>query len=103
VAFIGQGSPLWIMFASGFGFMFVVTQLWGFKLPKAVNIGLGILYLAAVVVLYSGALSGFGPLFAKDFSQIHQVLWIPVTLYLLVPVFILLAALGAWIRKRLRG
>jgi hypothetical protein len=58
VAFAGQGSPLWTMFASGFGFMFVATQLWGLKLPRAANIVLVAAYAAAVIVLYSGALGG---------------------------------------------
>ena len=100
VAFVGQQSPLWTMFATGFGFMFIATQVWGLKLPKWANVGLVALYSAAVLVLYSGALAGLGPLFAKTPAQIHQILWIPLVLYLLVPVFVGLAAALAWLRDR---
>jgi len=101
VAFAGQQSPLWTMFMSGFGFMFIASQLWGIKLPKAVNIGLSLGFAAVVIVLYSGALSGLGPLFNKNISEIHQVLWIPATLYLLIPVFLVLAAGMAFLKDHL--
>ncbi|MDP3179549.1 MAG: hypothetical protein Q8M76_16685, partial [Spirochaetaceae bacterium] len=101
VAFAGQGSPLWTMFATGFGFMFVATQLWGLRLPKAANLGLVAAYVGSLLVLYSGALGGLGPLFGQNPSQIHQALWIPIALYGLVPVFLLLASALAWIEGRL--
>lgn len=103
VAFVGQQSPLWVMFMSGFGFMFIASQLWGLRLPKAVNWILTGLFAAVVLVLYSGLLGGAGPLFVHNFTQIHQVLWIPLTLYGLVPVFLLLASALAWLRSRLPG
>lgn len=103
VAFAGQRSPLWMMFACGFGFMFVATQLWGLKLPKAASRAIVGAYVAAVAVLYSGALGGLGPLFSQKPAQIHQVLWIPLALYGLVPVFLLLAALLALAAKALGG
>jgi hypothetical protein len=92
VAFMGQQNPLWTMFACGFGFMFVATQLWGLKLPKAASWIIVAIYLAAVAILYSGALGGLGPLFSQKPAQVHQILWIPIALYGLVPVFLLLAA-----------
>jgi hypothetical protein len=91
VALVGQRSPLWTMFFAGFGFMFVASQLWGLRLSKAANWAVVALYAAVVLFLYSGALSGFGPLFAQDWSKLFQVTWIPITLYALVPVFLLLA------------
>ncbi len=100
VAFMGQRSPLWTMFASGFGFMFVATQLWGLKLPKPVAWALVGLYAAAVAILYSGVLGGLGPLFSQRPSQVHQALWIPFTLYGLVIPFLALAALLSWIGKK---
>lgn len=101
VAFVGQQSSLWTMFMSGFGFMFIATQLWGLKLPKVLNWVFTGLFAAVVLLLYSGALGGAGPLFVKNIGQIHQVLWIPATLYLLIPVFLVLAALLAWLQRRL--
>lgn len=97
VAFSGQQSPLWTMFFAGFGFMFVATQLWGLKLPKPVSWALTALFFVAVGVLYSGALGGLGPLFGQQPAQVHQVLWIPAVLYLLIPVFLGLA----WIMAKL--
>jgi hypothetical protein len=101
VAFVGQASPLWTMFALGFGFMFIATQLWGLKLSKPVNLLCVGIYIAAAAFLYSGALGGLGPLFAQGPNQVHQVLWIPITLYGLIPVFLILAGLMAWIGKRI--
>jgi hypothetical protein len=102
VAFFGQSSPLWSMFACGFGFVFVATQLWGLRLPKPLNAALAAFYLAAVGTLYSGALSPLGPLFSQRPAQVHQALWIPITLYGLVPAFLLLAAALAWLGGKLR-
>lgn len=92
VAYFGQSSPLWTMFFSGFGFMFVAAQLPGLRLPKAARIAATAGYAAVVLALYSGALGGLGALFNKSLAEIHQALWIPVTLYGLVPAFLLLAA-----------
>jgi hypothetical protein len=93
VAFAGQQSPLWTMFLTGFGFMFVGSQLCGLKLPRWGNALVLGGYAAVVILLYSGVLGGLGPLFGQKPAMIHQVLWIPFTLYALVPVFLLLAFL----------
>jgi NADH:ubiquinone oxidoreductase subunit 6 (subunit J) len=95
VALIGQQSPLWTMFFSGFGFMFIAAQLWGIQAPKPVNIAAVVVYVISVLTLYSGVLSPLGPIFSQSLPQIHQMFWIPFTLYALVPVFLLLAALLA--------
>ena len=99
VALAIQQSPIWIMFMTGFGFMFIGTQLWGLKLSRTMNIVAVGLYAAIVIALYSGSLAGLGPLFAQKPANIHPILWIPVTLYGLVPVFLGLAALLAWIGR----
>jgi hypothetical protein len=62
-----------------------------------------VLYGAAVVFLYSGLLSPLGPLFSQRISQIYQATWIPITLYLLVPVFLALGYAGALVGKRPSG
>jgi len=103
VAFVGQQSPMWTMFFSGFGFMVVATHLWGLKLPAWLNWVFGAVYLLVVGVLYSGVLSGLGPLWDKSITQVHQMLWIPITLYGLVPVFLLLAAALAWAGSLIGG
>ncbi|MEI8093451.1 MAG: hypothetical protein WCG80_04510 [Spirochaetales bacterium] len=89
------GQTLWPMFAFGFGFMAIFTQMYGFKWPKWVNISLTVLYFAAVAAVYSGFLWSGG-----QWKNIHQIVWIPTILYLMVPVVLALAAGAAWIGDR---
>lgn len=102
VAYAIQSSVMWVMFATGFGFMFVGSQLWGFRLPKPVNAAAIAIYVIAVGLLYSGLLSGLGPLWSNSPARIYQVSFIPVTLYGLVPVFLALGALLAWLGEAIR-
>lgn len=97
VAYALQSSAMWTMFATGFGFMFVGSQLWGLRLPKALAWAGVAAYVGAVALLYSGLLSAWGPLWAGSPSRLYQVSFIPVTLYGLVPVFLALAALLSWL------
>ena len=65
------GPGIWIMFASGFLFMFAFTGQYSFKLPRWAR--------AAIVAAYAGMAIG---LYAwRGFDRIYEALFIPVALY----------------------
>lgn len=86
------GQTIWPMFAFGFGFMAVFTQMYGFKWPKWANITVTVVYFALVLGLYSGVLWSGGEL-----KNVHQIVWIPTILYGMIPIILGLAALAAWV------
>ena len=73
------------MFAFGFGGIFVLTQIHGLRLSKAVRWGILAAYLTAAVLVYN---------FIFGIQNIHQITWIPFIEYLGVFVFSLLVGLG---------
>ncbi len=80
-----QGNNMWGMFAFGFGGIFVLTQMHGLRLSKAVRWGILAVYLTAAVLVYN---------FLFGIQNIHQITWIPFIEYLGVFVFSLLIGLG---------
>lgn len=76
------GQVLWSMFLFGFAMMFIVAGMYGVVRHKALRIAFTVAYFAMAVLVYSGVL-GTG----YQISQIHQIFWIPATLYGLVFVF----------------
>lgn len=79
-----QGNNMWPMFAFGFGFMAVVTQVYGIGLPVWVRRSIQGLYIIGVIIVFGG-FTGH-----REISDIHQITWIPIIEYLLVFVFLLI-------------
>ena len=68
------GQEFWTMFAFGFLFLLVVTQMHGLGLSRSVRWIIGLIFVAAVLVVYSN----------KGWAQMNEVLRIPVIDYALV-------------------
>jgi len=77
------GQALWSMFMFGFSMMFIVTGMYGVVRHKALRITFTVAYLVMAVLVYSGILGTGHQIF-----QIHQIFWIPITLYGLVFVLV---------------
>lgn len=97
VAYIG-GSPIWTMFAFGFGFLFIVTQLYGLGLTKIYNIGITVGYILLTLWIYSPL--GFA---GKSFSDINEIIRIPIIEYILVFVFILIFQTPSIVKKIIKS
>ena len=80
-----QGNNMWGMFAFGFGGIFVLTQIHGLRLSKAVRWSVLAVYLTAAVLVYN---------FRFGIQNIYQITWIPTIEYLGVFVLSLLIGLG---------
>ncbi len=96
VAIMG-GSQIWSMFAFGFGFIFIVTQIYGLKLGKKAILMSTIAYIVLAILVYSGLFSE-----GRSLSDIHQITWIPIIEYLLVFVFVVLAQIPSIFKNKER-
>ena len=79
-------TGIWVMFSTGFAFMFVFTYMFAFKLRREVRGGVFLGYLAALIWIYlPSQFGGYG----RDISRLFMLepLWIPIILYLLAIVF----------------
>lgn len=94
---ITQGNDMWPMFAFGFGFIFVVTQIYNLKLKKKWNVLIQCGYIAAVLLIYVG---GYGS--NKTIADINEIFRIPVIEYGLVFLLIALIWMPATLRKKLQ-
>lgn len=79
---IEQGANMWPMFMFGFGFIFIATQVYGLKLKKQTIGIIQIIYIGLVLLIYNDLIG------VKSFTDIHQVLWIPIIEYILVYVLL---------------
>jgi hypothetical protein len=79
---IQQGNNMWPMFGFGFAFLAIATQIYGIGLSKKVRLGIQFLYVVGALIVFSG-LTGH-----REFSEIHQITWIPVVEYGLVFVML---------------
>lgn len=70
LAFAGPGG-IWVMFATGFLFLFAFTGQYSFKLPTWVHNAIIAAYLGLVGLLY----------YLRGFGHIYEVLFIPLALY----------------------
>jgi len=77
-----QANNMWPMFAFGFAFIAVFTQIYGVGLSKKWIKIIQILYLVAVIIVFGG-FTGH-----RTIGEIHQITWIPIIEYGLV--FVLL-------------
>jgi hypothetical protein len=64
-------TSVWPMFLFGFLFVFVVTQLFGLKLPAVFRVIAIILYLAGVGFVY----------YFRGYEKLYEISFIPLTLY----------------------
>ena len=77
---------IWVMFATGFAFMFVFTYMFIFKVRREIKWGVILGYIAALVWIYlPNQFGGYG----RDLSYLMRLefLWIPIILYLLAIIF----------------
>jgi hypothetical protein len=92
VAYIGY-YEVWTMFAFGFAGMFIITQLHGLGLSRAIRFALVTLYIAAMLGVYS----------QKPIATWNEPFRIPLIEYL--SVFVLAGVIGAglWVKRKLIG
>jgi hypothetical protein len=86
-----QGNGLWPMFAFGFLGIFVITQMYGLRLPAWSRAAAIIAYLAAAAWVYSGL----------GWSRLNEIVRIPVIEYLSVLILAGLIGLGLFIARKL--
>jgi len=81
-------SNIWVMFSTGFAFMFVFTAMFAFKVRREIRWGVILGYITAIVWIYLLP-SQFGGYEFRDFTYLLRLepLWIPIILYLLAIVF----------------
>lgn len=70
------GQEFWPMFAFGFLFLFIATQMHGLGLSTSVRWGTGAVFVAAVLYVYS----------SRGWGNLNEVLRIPIIDYVLVGV-----------------
>lgn len=90
---IVQRNGMWPMFLTGFGAVFIITQLYGLRLGRKWTMAATLLYVVAVLALYSGV-------FATDrtLAKLYEVMEIPVIEYGLV--FVLAGIPALWFAAR---
>lgn len=79
-------TGIWVMFSTGFAFMFAFTYIFIFNVRREVKLGVVAGYLTALVWIYlPSQFGGYG----RDISRLFMLepLWIPIILYLLAIVF----------------
>ncbi len=89
-----QGTGMWSMFFFGFATMFIVTQMYGLKISKTWKRSLTAFYLLFALFVYSGVY------FDQQIFMIHQVLWIPIILYILVFVIVYALSLPSLVKSK---
>ena len=87
---ISQGNGIWPMFAFGFAGMFVISQMHGLNWSRLTRWLVGLGYIAAALVIYSG----------RGWGQLNEIIRIPFIEYLVAFAIAGLVALGIWIADR---
>jgi len=90
VVAVVAGQEFWPMFAFGFLFMFVVTQMHGVGLSKLARWAIAIIAIAAMLYVYSG----------RGWGNMNEVIRIPVIDYVMVAILGGLILLGKWVAGR---
>jgi hypothetical protein len=88
-----QGNGMWPMFAFGFAFIFVFTQVHSLRLKKWMYLLILAIYFIAAFIVYNNV-TGVQPL-----SMIHQITWIPIIEYGLVFAIIYLLSIPDLFKK----
>lgn len=87
------GRGLWPMFAFGFLFIFIATQMHGLGLSKTARWSFGLAYATAVILVY----------YHRGWGHLNEILRIPVIDYLLVALFASLILLGRKMSRKLKS
>lgn len=87
-----QGNNLWPMFAFGFGGVFIITQMHGLGLSKAVKWGLVAAYVGLVLWVYNGR-----------WVATNEIIRIPFIEYLSVFIMMGLFWLGLWLVRKFKS
>ena len=90
---VAQGAGLWPMFLFGFTGIFVITQMYGLGLGRWARLAIFAGYAAAVLWVYS----------ERGWSQLNEIVRIPLIDYLAVVVLAGLFGAGLWVARRVRG
>ena len=90
---VQQGNGMWPMFFFGFAGIFVITQMHGLGLSRAVKWGIFALYLGSMALVYS----------QMSLAKLWQPIAIPLIEYGSVLVLALIVGAGVGISRRLRG
>lgn len=91
VVAVFQGADIWQMFFFGFAAMFVVTQMHGLNLSRLTRWIIGLGYALAVILVYN-----------SNWSNLNEIIRIPVIEYLVAFIMAGLVALGFWIKDRIK-
>ena len=89
---IFQGQGLWPMFAFGFAGIFILTQMHGLGWNRLVRWLVAGLYIVTAIFIYR----------SRGWTQLNEIIRIPVIEYLLVFILAGLVALGLWIASHFR-
>jgi hypothetical protein len=88
-----QGNGIWPMFAFGFAGLFILTQMHGLNLPRWLKWTFTGIFASGALIVYS----------SRGWTQLNEIIRIPLIEYLLVFVLAGLVALGIWIVDRFRS
>lgn len=89
-----QGNGLWPMFLFGFAAVFVLTQMHGLGLSRLSKTLFVLAYAAGIVIVYATV---------RPWSNIHEVLRIPLVEYALVFAVAGIVFLASWVLRMARG
>lgn len=79
-------TGIWVMFTTGFAFLFVFTYIFAFKVRREIKWGVFLGYTAALAWIYlPSEFGGYGR--SLTYLMRLEMLWIPIILYLLAIVF----------------
>ena len=87
-----QGNNLWPMFAFGFAGMFVVTQMHGLGLSRAVHLTILLVFIGAALLVYNG----------RGWVELNEIVRIPLIEYLSTFALAGIFALGLWLVRKFR-
>ncbi len=90
---IQQANGLWPMFFFGFAGIFVVTQLYGLRLPAWTKITSILLYAGFAAWVYSG----------RGWGKLDEIIRIPVIEYLAVLILAGLIWIGLWLARSVKS
>ena len=88
-----QGNSLWPMFFFGFAGMFVITQMYGVKLPRWGRLAILGAYVLGAVGIYSG----------RGWNKLYELVSIPLIEYLGVFALAGIFGLGLWIARKIQS
>ena len=92
-------TGIWVMFGTGFAFLFVFTYIFAFNVRREIKWGVFAGYTAALVWIYlPSEFGGYGRALTNLLRL--EFLWIPIILYLLAIVFSAIAYVYVKLKSR---